>query len=572
MAGFLMQWKRECFGGKKAMKWAQAVVSREQLVLIQESLDDVIAADHPIRGFDALLREMDWSLWEAGYDRDRGQPAIHPRLLAGVILWGLIKGMRTSRQLEEATRERLDLMWFLERRTLDHSTIAKFRVRFEKELKELTGQLSRWLVQRCEPLLLEMMMDGTRMRANSDRTGARPAQALERLVAECEKLLQEKLERLAQGDQEAVPEGLEVLEREVEQLQRQLEKFQRALAVARERDQVKQGNGGRAAPVVRVPVTDPDATVLPNKEGGFAPNYTPVVAVEGHSGAIVYADVVEGLEESAALPAALQAVESVLGKRPERVLADTSFASGANLRDLEKAQVEAYMPTGTAAQKCPPVARQDARVAIAPEQWEHLPRRGQQLDRSAFVYDAAQDRYYCPMGQPLTASGKGRYQRTGITYTRYCCPGRQGCSLATQCIRGSARRRMLQRDEYQDARDRVDERMATEAGQRIYRRRAPVVEGVFGVIKQAMGVRQFLLRGQRKVRIEWNWVCAAFNLKKLLGLRRTLPAGGTSRPGGASAWAAVFGCLFSALKFTLCSRALYPFTGYSGAEKPELQY
>jgi len=42
-----------------------------------------------------------------------------------------------------------------------------------------------------------------------------------------------------------------------------------------------------------------------------------------------------------------------------------------------------------------------------------------------------------------------------------------------------------------------------------------VVEPVFGQIKQAMGFRQFLLRGLTKVKAEWQMVCTAHNLLKL---------------------------------------------------------
>lgn len=191
--------------------------------------------------------------------------------------------------------------------------------------------------------------------------------------------------------------------------------------------------------------------------------------------------------------------------------------------EVLEVEVQVYMPAGTAAQKAPPVARQDAREAVAVEHWEDLPRHGAQLDRSVFVVDAEQH-CCCPRGKALTVYGKGRYERTGIRYMKYRCPGRRGCPLAERCIRGRAARRTLQRDEYQDVRDQVEERMATQAGQRIHRQRAPVPEGVLRIIKQAMGIRQFLLRGHRKVRIEWNWICAGFNLKKLPGLRSALPS------------------------------------------------
>jgi hypothetical protein len=42
-----------------------------------------------------------------------------------------------------------------------------------------------------------------------------------------------------------------------------------------------------------------------------------------------------------------------------------------------------------------------------------------------------------------------------------------------------------------------------------------VVEPVFGQIKQAMGFRQFMLRGLAKVKAEWQMVCTGHNLLTL---------------------------------------------------------
>ena len=42
-----------------------------------------------------------------------------------------------------------------------------------------------------------------------------------------------------------------------------------------------------------------------------------------------------------------------------------------------------------------------------------------------------------------------------------------------------------------------------------------IVEPVFGQIKEAMGFRQFLLRGLAKVKAEWDLICMCHNLKKL---------------------------------------------------------
>ena len=59
------------------------------------------------------------------------------------------------------------------------------------------------------------------------------------------------------------------------------------------------------------------------------------------------------------------------------------------------------------------------------------------------------------------------------------------------------------------------EKLATDEGKKIYRKRQETVEPVFGIIKAAMGFRQFLLRGLTKVGTEWDLVCLSYNMKRL---------------------------------------------------------
>jgi Transposase DDE domain len=40
----------------------------------------------------------------------------------------------------------------------------------------------------------------------------------------------------------------------------------------------------------------------------------------------------------------------------------------------------------------------------------------------------------------------------------------------------------------------------------------------FGIIKSVLGFRQFLLRGQDRVRGEWNLVTMAWNMKRMFAL------------------------------------------------------
>ena len=51
------------------------------------------------------------------------------------------------------------------------------------------------------------------------------------------------------------------------------------------------------------------------------------------------------------------------------------------------------------------------------------------------------------------------------------------------------------------------------------------MEPVFGIIKEIMGFRRFLLRGREKVSLEWLLVCVSYNLKRLFTLKNLAVTG-----------------------------------------------
>ena len=61
----------------------------------------------------------------------------------------------------------------------------------------------------------------------------------------------------------------------------------------------------------------------------------------------------------------------------------------------------------------------------------------------------------------------------------------------------------------------MKKKMVTEEAHEIYNKRKTTVEPVFGNIKQNLGVREFLSRGLKFVKNEFNIVCIAHNLKKI---------------------------------------------------------
>lgn len=501
------------------MRWARAGLDRRQAVLFPERLDDAVRADHPVRLLDEVLRQLDWSTWEAAYkDVPYGQPPIHPRVLASVLLYGLLVKIRASRKLEAALEERIDFRWLVEAASIDHTTLSEFRRQNTAALSELFVKVSLVAQQAMLAPLKRLAFDGTRIKANNHRHRSLTPEKLRKIEAEL-------ADKFAAFERQAALEDADEARREelsaaLKDAQRRAAEIEGAVA---ELNRLQQADEPLPK---RIPLTDPQSRITPNKEGGFAANYTPLAGVDVESGLIVTADVIAGTDEEQHLVQAVQDVEEQFATQLEAVLADGLFATGANLQALEQQGITVYSPSGQPDPEKNPAIRADLTQPVPAEQHERLPAKkvkggGRQLDKAAFVYDAEHDCYRCPQGQPLTrkqTTTDHRKDGTQIKRTRYAADAADcaECPLKAQCLSGKAKARQISRDQFEPHREALARRMATPEGQAVYAQRRAVGERPFAVIKQHFGVRQFLLRGLERVRQEWRWLTIAFNLHKLL--------------------------------------------------------
>lgn len=511
------------------MSWAPAPQDREQMVLFSRRLDDAVPHEHCVRLLNDILGRMDWTAWEACYDQHLGQPPIHPRVLAGVILYGLLTRIRSSRKLEEALMVRLDFMWLAEGRTIDHTTLSEFRRQYPDKLKDLFVQIGLLARELGWLPLQELAYDGTRIKANNRRRHTRtPAELLEMQAA-----LRKKFEELAaQATAEDASDeetfglgGPHKLSPELSDTSCRLRQVEAAL-----QELARVAAAGETTPS-RIPLTDPQSRLTPNKEGGFAPNYTPLATVDAASGLIVAADVLAMTNEEGHLVPQLLTVQADFGlsEPPPAVLGDGAMCSGPNLQALEELHVTLYSPLPVTSTATNPALRTDPTQPVPEAQWDLLPIIGPkkpQFHKDAFVYDAEQDCYWCPNGQKLSPIHKTSEPRPGgrtVERTRYkaevsACAE---CPLRNRCIKSGTPQRQVSRDQYDAHRERHAKRMATPEAQTKYKRRKEVAERPFAIIKQHFGARQFLLRGLEHVRTEWRWLTTAFNLQRIMSLMRT---------------------------------------------------
>ena len=157
-------------------------------------------------------------------------------------------------------------------------------------LKDLFVQIG--LVARemgCLPLET-LAFDGTRLRANNRRTGTRTPDRLREMKAElAAKFVELEAKGVAADKQDEEVFGddpTHTLSEELADVERRRKQVDAALAEIERLEQADQ------TVLKSIPITDPESRLLPNKEGGFAPNYTPLATVDVDSGFIVSADVI----------------------------------------------------------------------------------------------------------------------------------------------------------------------------------------------------------------------------------------------------------------------------------------
>ena len=178
------------------------------------------------------------------------------------------------------------------------------------------------------------------------------------------------------------------------------------------------------------------------------------------------------------------------GEKATITLADTGYHSGANLAAC---------------------AERKQTVAI-PESQENRAKRPYHND---FSYDANTDSYTCPLGQTLkfleTRCVVKKEVRVYSGLGAVC----RLCSSFGVCTKNRYRGRELLIGPYDTLLRKHRNWMATPEAKIAYQRRKELSESTFGIIKEQMGLRRFLLRGLNNIKAEIFMVATAFNLRTL---------------------------------------------------------
>ena len=252
----------------------------------------------------------------------------------------------------------------------------------------------------------------------------------------------------------------------------------------------------------RVSETDAEARMMKHGDGGRSPSHNVQISTDAAHRLIVGVSVTQSANDEGQLPGALDEVKRNLGRLPQQAVVDAGFTTRETILEMAERQVDLIGATMEAGERSQP------RRGIDPA-----------FARAAFVYDAERDTYRCPAGQELRHQGIQRNQ-VGVLHHLYRAKAGdcRSCAFRAQCCGGVGARNIL-RSENVPVVAAFVEKMQTEAAKTIYRLRAAVAEFPNAWLKAKIGLRQFRVRGLKKVRCEVLWACLAYNLQQWVRLR-----------------------------------------------------
>ncbi|TNF43887.1 MAG: IS1182 family transposase [Cytophagales bacterium] len=500
--------------------------SPNQLMLLPPSLEELIPANHPSRTVNSVIERIDLSSVTRLYSQN-GASSYHPRMLLKVLVYGYLENCFSSRKLEKAICENIVFMWLAGMQHPDHHTINRFR---SERLKEVIGDIfSQIVLLLHEEGLLdirEIYTDGTKIEANANRYTFVWGKAIKNNRERISKQLKELWEYAgsvaaqelgSSEEQDFVNPSPEQVARTVDKINQALEgkpvdkKVKQKLNYAKKNWPAKLEEYAQKEAILgernSYSKTDPEATFMRMKEdhmknGQLKPAYN--LQLSTHGQFVVNYSLHPNPTDTLTLKPHLERYYQLFGFYPSTCTADAGYGSEENYCFMEENHIEAFVKYN--------LFHNELQQESKPKKVHGL------LDN--LHYDPEQDRYICPMGQPMEPKGESiRKTSTGFvqSYLHYRAKNCTGCPLATACKPGSGNKVLKVNTRLNELKAKTKERLTSELGIQKRKKRATDVEPVFGHFKYNKGRGRFMLRGKKKVEIETGLLAIAHNLAKMAG-------------------------------------------------------
>lgn len=476
--------------------------NRQQLLLRSINVEKLVAEDHPARAIWEFVGRMDLSRFYASVasiEGHAGRSAWDPRLLICIWIYAYSQGIPSAREIERRFEFDPAFQWLTGMEVINHHTLSDFRMSGKATLDELFTQVLGLLSADGLVTLERVMHDGTKIRANASGDTFRREERIRHYL----ELAEQQVREMGNPDNEE----LTVRQQKAQEraLRERKEKLEAALTELEEIRKSKSGKEAKAE--ARASITDPEARIMKNGTGGFGPSYNAQISTDGAHGIVVAAFVTQCSADVHELIPALDAIEKNLGELPDQLVVDAGFTSRENIMDVADKEIDLI---GSVTDR--------ALDALA-----LLKRRGvtEEFYPDRFGYDAQSDSFLCPTGKNLVYYSKEILPGKVSYYYRASIDDCATCPFRTQCSPDTKHGRMLSRLVEDPRVEAFRKKMQSEEAKKVYKQRGPVAEFTNAWIKTKIRLRQFSVRGLKKVEMELKWACIALNIQCWMRLART---------------------------------------------------
>ena len=498
------------------------------------NIDYIIPDNDSVRLLSQFVEEMDLEDLYSTYSRVRENQAT-PRQMLKIVLYSYMNHSYSSRAMETSCYRDINFMYLLENSPKpDHSTFARFRsLHFAPCAERILAEMTKFLLSLKEISGETIFIDGTKIEACANKYTfvwkKAVTKSLEKLlikladfVAECEELYGIKIVYQNQVKMKHVKKLRKQLyalkhEENIEfvhgcgkrktPLQRSIEKLEEYLDKLKEYTQKIHICGDRNS----YSKTDNDATFMRMKEdamknGQLKPAYNLQQGVDSEY--IVWLTLGDQPTDTTTLIPFLKSMEEFLKFKYNKIIADAGYESEENYVYLkENGQLSFIKPSNYEISKTRKYKNDISRI----ENMEYI---------------EAGDYFVCKNNKKLTVNKTvKRKSRTGYESekTIYTCEDCSNCPHKSKCIKGNNSKTLLEERVknfetsklFNQLRKEDLERIVSQEGCELRVNRSIQVEGSFGVLKQDMGFRRFLCKGQQNVLAESILLAMAYNINKL---------------------------------------------------------
>lgn len=173
------------------------------MYLLPPSLDEWLPEGHLAYFILDVIERLDLSEVYASYGGDgRGQPPYEPSMMTALLLYAYSVGTASSRRIERATFEDVAFRVVAANQHPDHDSISAFRKRHLKALAGLFVQVLKLCRQAGLVKLGHVALDGTKVRANASRHKGMSYKRMKQKADELERQVAELLELAERVDAE----------------------------------------------------------------------------------------------------------------------------------------------------------------------------------------------------------------------------------------------------------------------------------------------------------------------------------------------------------------------------------